>query len=181
MRNENNCTTRAYIEAQADYVAKLVQHCDYALTLQTSLRTYGISASTMERRLQSTRNSLHRFRMRLNRLLTGNGWKRNDKYVPVFVAAIEGTQNTYDKHRTLHIHIAIGNLPPSVTHEHLYAGVRQLWMNTEAGTADIKLDKLQRGTEQRWSEYIGKEANRGNWEVIDYSNTQAPKHILNTI
>jgi hypothetical protein len=56
-----------------------------------------------------------------------------------------------------------------------------LWAATAVGTTDIKLDKLTKGTEQRWNEYIGKEAHKGNWEVIDYSNTQAPKHILATI
>jgi hypothetical protein len=47
--------------------------------------------------------------MRFNRLLTGNGHRRNNDYLPVFITAIEGTQNTYDKNRTLHI--ALGNLP----------------------------------------------------------------------
>ena len=98
-------------------------------------------------------------------MLTGNGWLRNEKYVPVFVAAIEGAKNTYDKNRTLHIHIALGNLPAAATQELLEDGIRQLWEATEVGTEDIKLDKLTKGTEQRWNEYIGKEAHKGNWEV----------------
>jgi hypothetical protein len=107
---EQNNYKKAYVAAQADYLERLAQHCDYALTLQTSLPTYGIGATTMEQRLDATRNSLCQFRLRLNCLLTGNGWLRNEKYVPVFVAAIEGTRNTYDKNRTLHIHIALGNI-----------------------------------------------------------------------
>ena len=182
MNNEQqNTNKKAYLAAQADYLDKLAQHCDYALTLQTNLPTYAISNATMEQRLDATRSSLNQFRLRLNRLLTGNGWLRNDKYVPVFVAAIEGTQNTYDKNRTLHIHVALGNLPLAATHDLLEDGIRQLWAATAVGTTDIKLDKLTKGTEQRWNEYIGKEAHKGNLEVIDYSNTQAPKHILATI
>ena len=47
---------------------------------------------------------------------------------------------------------------------------------------DIKLDRLTKGTEQRWNSYIGKEAHyKNNSEVIDYSNTQAPNKILATI
>jgi hypothetical protein len=132
----------------------------------------------MEKRLDATRSSLNQFRLRLNRLLTGNGWLRNDKYVTVFIAAIEGTQNTYDKNRTLHIHVALGNLPLAATNDLLEDGISQLWAATAVGTTDIKLDKLTKGTEQRWNEYISKEAHKGNLEVIDYSNTQAPKHIL---
>lgn len=182
MNNEQqNTNKKAYVAAQADYLGKLAQHCDYALTLQTNLPKYAISNATKEQRLDATRSSLNQFRLRLNRLLTGNGWLRNDKYVPVFVAAIEGTQNTYDKNRTLHIHIALGNLPLAGTHDLLEDGIRQLWAATAVGTTDIKLDKLIKGTEQRWNEYIGKEAHKGNLEVIDYSNTQAPKHILATI
>ena len=98
--------------------------------------------------------------------------------MPVFVAAIEGTQNTYDKNRTLHIHVALGNLPLAATQDLVEDGIRQLWAATVVGTTDIKLDKLTKGTEQRWNVYIGKEAHKGNLEVIDYSNTQAPKHIL---
>ena len=105
MNNEQqNTHKKAYVAAQTDYLDKLAQHCDYALTLQTNLPTYGISAATMEKRLDATRNCLHKFRMRFNRLLTGNGHRRNNDFLPIFIAAIEGTQNTYDKNRTLHIH-----------------------------------------------------------------------------
>ena len=33
----------AYIAAQQDYLQHIAQHCDYAITLQTSLRTAGIN------------------------------------------------------------------------------------------------------------------------------------------
>jgi hypothetical protein len=60
----------------------------------------------MEDRLYRTQGSLRQLR---NRLLTGNGYKRNNRYLPIFVAAIEGTTNSYDLNRTLHIHVALGN------------------------------------------------------------------------
>lgn len=182
MTNEQqNTYKKAYVAAQADYLDKLAQFCDFALTLQTKLPTYTFSNATMEKRLDATRSSLNQFRLRLNRLLTGNGWLRNNKYVPVFVPTIEGTLDRDDMNKTLHIHIALGNLPAAATQELLEDGIRQLWAATEVGTADIKLDKLTKGTEQRWNKYIGKEGHKGNWEVIDYSNTQAPKHLLATI
>jgi len=122
----NNKTRTKIILARTDYLDRLVQHCDYALTLQTNLSTYGISATTAEKRLDATRNCLHKFRMGFNRLLTGNGHRYNNDYLHIFIAAIEGTQNTYDKNRTLHIHIALGNLPTAATQELMEDGIRQI-------------------------------------------------------
>ena len=174
----------AYIAAQHDYLQRVAQHCDYAITLQTSLRTCGIKAKTMEDRLYKAQASVRKLRNRLNRLLTGNGYKRNAAYLPVFVAAIEGTTNDYDLNRTLHIHIALGNTGFEAnedTRRLLEAGIRQIWTATEVGTADVRVDRLTEGTEQRWMDYIGKESHTGrtgNTGVIDYSNTQIPAHLL---
>jgi hypothetical protein len=119
--------------------------------------------------------------------LTGNGYKRNAAYLPLFVAAIEGTTNDYDLNRTLHIHIALGNTGHTAnedTRRLLEDGIRQIWTQTEVGTADVRVDRLTEGTEQRWMDYIGKEAyvsktgSTGNIGVIDYSNTQIPAHLL---
>lgn len=174
----------AYIAAQHDYLQRVAQHCDYAITLQTSLRTCGIKAKTMEDRLYKAQASVRQLRNRLNRLLTGNGYKRNAAYLPVFVAAIEGTTNDYDLNRTLHIHIALGNTGFEAnedTRRLLEDGIRQIWTETEVGTADVRVDRLTEGTEHRWMDYIGKEAHTGrtgNTGVIDYSNTQIPAHLL---
>jgi hypothetical protein len=140
----------------------------------------------MEDRLYRAQASVRQLRNRLNRLLTGNGYKRNTAYLPVFVVAIEGTTNDYDLNRTLHIHVALGNtghVANEETRRLLEDGIRQIWTQTGVGTADVKVDRLTKGTEQRWMDYIGKEAHtgsRGNTGVIDYSNTQIPAHLLNT-
>jgi hypothetical protein len=138
----------------------------------------------MEDRLYKAQASVRQLRNRLNRLLTGNGYKRNAAYLPVFVAAIEGTTNDYDLNRTLHIHIALGNTGHTAnedTRRLLEDGIRQIWTATEVGTADVRVDRLTEGTEHRWMDYIGKEAHTGrtgNTGVIDYSNTQIPAHLL---
>ena len=90
MNNEQqNTNKKAYAAAQADYLDKLAQHCDYALTLQTNLPTYAISNATMEQRLDATRSSLNQFRLRLNRLLTGNGWLRNANMCPYLLLRLK--------------------------------------------------------------------------------------------
>ena len=183
MNNQQHVSTNkaAYVAAQQAWLDKVAAHCDYALTLQTNLRTNGITAATMRQREDAVRTCLYAFRHKLNRLLTGNGWRRNDRYIPIFVPSIEGTLNTYDKNKTLHIHAALGNLPSTATAELLEDGIRQLWAATAVGTSDIKLKRIEQGTEARWTSYISKEATRGNLDCVDASNIQIPKFILATL
>jgi len=173
--------TAAYAEAQTDYLNKFSSHCDYAITLQTTLHTYGTTQRTMEQRQYQLQANLRILRNKLNRLLTGNGYKRNEKYLPLFIAAIEGTTNNHSLNRTLHIHIALGNTGHKATEQTrslLEDGIRQIWQATLIGTKDVRVDRLEKGTESRWMSYIGKEAGKGNTGVIDYSNTQIPNHLL---
>lgn len=182
MNDEHKNTHRtAHASAQLDYLNRLAQYCDYGVTLQTNLSTYAIGSATMERYLDATRSSLYKFRVRLNRLLTGNGWRRKDEYMPLFIAAVEGSLNTYDKNRTLHVHLALGNLPAAATSELLEDGIRQIWAATDVGTTDIRLDKIKNGTEHRWNKYICKETYKGNFDVVDYNNMQIPKYISETL
>jgi hypothetical protein len=68
--------------------------------------------------------------MRLNRLLTGNGWRRNAAYTPHFISSIEGVG---ERDKTLHIHASVGNVghkATEATRELLEEGVRQIWLAT---------------------------------------------------
>lgn len=180
---------QAYIQAQADLLEGLANNCDYAITLQTNLRTYAVADSTRRDRLQATEKALTRFRLKMNRLLTGNGWQRKQEYVPLFVAAIEGVG---DKDKTLHIHAALGNVGHTATEETrklLEEGFRQIWVGTdiwteqdglEVASSDVKVELIRRETAKNWLCYIGKEAqSKGNWEVIDWTNAQGTEILKN--
>jgi hypothetical protein len=174
----------AYLAAQSTYLQQIAAHCDYGITLQTRVYTCGANMQAMQYKLEAVEKGLYVFRHKLNRLLTGNGSVRKNNYLPVFVAAIEGTMNNYDLNRTLHIHAALGNTGHRAnedTRELLEDGIRQIWEAIDIGTDDVKVDLLTIGTEARWIEYICKEASKGNIEVINYKNTQAPSYILNKI
>lgn len=186
MQNHQNYSTiAAYAGEQQQYLSSLAAHCSYAITLQTNLHTCNIAASTMQRNIDSVRAALAYLRRRLNRLLTGNGYRRKNTLLPVFIPAIEGGTNSYDRNRTLHVHAVLGNTGHTVTAETcelLQQGIAKIWQATGIGTADVRVEQLRKGTEQRWMSYIGKEAwNRQNIDVIDYSNVQVPAHILDTI
>lgn len=174
----------AYTAAQERFVRQIAAHCQYAITLQTELKTYGRAQSTVQRYCDELVGSVTFFRNRLNRLLTGNGHRRNDNLKPIFVAAIEGTQNTYDRPNTLHAHISLGNTGIEATHATmalLEQGIRTIWLSTDVGIDDIVLVNMQHYDKQGWGGYSNKEAYKGNTGVIDYSNTQLPQYLINTL
>ncbi|NBS22233.1 MAG: hypothetical protein EBS75_11575 [Betaproteobacteria bacterium] len=173
---------QAYIQAQATFLEGIAKHCDYAITLQTNLRTYAVAESTKRARLAATERALTKFRLRMNQLLTGNGWRRKAAYVPVFVASIEGMG---DKDKTLHIHAALGNTGHIATEQTrvlLEQGLRHIWLRTDVSTEqgglwvaadDVKVVLIDRAADRAWMGYMGKEAtNKGNWDVIDWTNAQ---------
>jgi hypothetical protein len=173
-------TRRAQL-AQQDYLASIAQHCSHALTLQTSLATQGVSEALMLKNFETARQSLHQLRVRSNRALTGNGWQRNPRYLPIFVPVIEGTVNTYDRNRTLHIHLAVGNLPERYTESDLLGIYRGCWLSTPCAADDVVLIPLRINEKAGWGHYLTKEERQGRTDSVDYHNTQIPQHILATL
>ena len=173
--------TRRAQQAQQGYLADIAQHCSYALTLHTTLKTFGRSQQNLLDDFETTRHCLHQLRVRSNRALTGNGWQRNPRYLPIFVPVIEGTVNTYDRNRTLHIHLAVGNLPERYTEKDLLGIYRGSWLSTPCAADDVRLVPLWSNEKAGWGHYMTKEERQGRTDSVDYYNTQIPKHILATL
>ena len=178
---QSNAIARRAKQAQQDYLASIAQHCSHALTLQTSLATQGASEALMLKNFETARQSLHQLRVRSNRALTGNGWQRNPRYLPIFVPVIEGTVNTYDRNRTLHIHLAVGNLPERYTEKDLLGIYRGCWLSTACAADDVALIPLRINAKAGWGHYLTKEERQGRTDSVDYYNTQIPEHILATL
>ena len=168
-------------QAEQDFLADLAQYCSHALTLQTTLETHNVSTSLMEQYLDRARQSLHQLRMRSNRALTGNGWRRNPRYLPTFIPVVEGTINTYDRNRTLHIHLAVGNLPERYTEGDLLGIYRGCLISTSCAADDVALIPLRINEKAGWGHYLTKEEQQGRTDSVDYYNTQIPEHILATL
>ena len=152
--------------------------CSYGMTLQTTLKTTNISDQKMTRQISVANNVMGEFRKKLNWLFTGNGYKRNPKYLPILITSLEGTTNTYDRYKTLHFHIAVGNIDRKRIDVDFFEKLVTLWVATGIGTDDIKIHPLTHGREHGWGSYISKEAWKGNLDCIDLENTQIPKHLL---
>lgn len=166
------------INAQQAYVAELTKDCTHALTLQTCLYTCNASSGGMGAKVISAQQAMRSFIPKLNRLLTGNGYKRNPAFVPIIITALEGTLNTYDKNKTLHFHIALGNFDEHRLTADMLEKLIQHWIGTGIGTDDIKLHTLYKTDGNGWGSYMQKEAWAGNIDCIDLSNTQLPAHLL---
>lgn len=150
--------------------------CDYAFTLQTPYRMYGRSKRQIKLYKQKTESSVYYFLMQFNRLMTGNGWRRKEKYKPIFLPFIEGSKKITDKNLTLHVHASVGNLPQIATVESVAESVCLLWQKQEAGTSDTLVKIIEPGTESRWLSYTEKELKRyKDTNMFDFSNFQFPR------
>jgi hypothetical protein len=159
------------------YISELSEHFTHALTLQTSLKTRNLSPNQMSRNIEQAKQSIHYLRMRLNRTLCGNGWYRNKSYTPIFIPMLEGTLNTYDHNKTLHYHVALGNLPDQLNTEQLTNIVTEIWSDSIAGTKDVLVQDFNDHTAYKFSLYVLKEFDNGNIDVVDYNNAQLPRYL----
>jgi hypothetical protein len=163
-----------------DYLNLYAPYCTHAITLQTKLSTLNVSAKQMDNLLERASRTARQFTRRIAVVAYGNGAIRKPHlYHPLIITAIEGTTNTYDNNRTLHLHIALGNIltPTSriQTEQQLETAIRKEWLATADGVDDIDIQQM---TSDRWITYITKEFEVGNAECIDWQNCYIPKAAL---
>ena len=168
-----------YIKEHQKFFAGFAAKCELAITLQTSFLTHNKSSAQIESMASEAIKGMHRFRPRLNRLLSGNGWKRSPEHLPIIVAALEGTGNSYDRNRSLHYHLAVGNFDPARVESAAFSEqLTRHWLESGIGTTDVHIQRMTAAGAYCWGMYIGKEAWQGNLACIDLENTQIPKHLL---
>lgn len=180
-------------DAQDRYLAAWATQCDYAITLQTWLPSQGCAVrDDMRRKIlrdlkpgderrQFVSRSVNYLRNRLNRVLTGNGSRRNPAYMPTFCCTIEGTTGALEFNKTIHVHACIGNLPVGLDIDMLEDAIRQIWEMTDAGVNDIVVKAMLPGQESGWGSYCNKEAHQGNLDCMDATNLQASPTVLASI
>lgn len=55
-------------------------------------------------------------------------------------------------------------------------GIRQIWAATDVGTADVKVDRLTKGTESRWMDYMHIQAVQATQALLTTA-TRKSQHI----
>jgi len=166
------------INATKQFLTNNAANCTHAVTLQTSLSTYNVSAAQMQQLKQLVSRNVRYFIRRLAAAAYGNGAVRKRHILhPTLITTIEGTLDNYSKNKTVHIHIALGNVLTAQskikTEEQLAQTIKECWLATEVGVADIDIKHLH---SDRWLDYITKELYDGNIECVDWTNT----HIANS-
>lgn len=172
--------TKLLHQSTKDYLNLYAPLCTHALTLQTRLPTLNAGDAKMATIKERAQRTARQFNRRLAVAAYGNGAIRKPAlYSPLIITAIEGTLNTYDKNRTLHLHIALGNIitPTSriQTEEQLNKTIGSAWLATADGVDDIDIQQM---TSDRWFTYLTKEFDYGNTECIDWQNCYIPHAAL---
>ena len=165
--------TKQFLNTYAPY-------CTHALTLQMHLQTLNATERRMDKLNECAVRTTRQFISRLAYKAFGNGAKRKPNlYHPLVITAIEGTQNTYDKNKSLHAHIALGNILTAHSNIKTEAQLRQTikdeWLKTTHGINDIVIEKMH---SDGWINYITKEMHNGNMECVSWENTHIPHAAL---
>ena len=173
MQKQLKQTTTEFLNTYAPY-------CTHALTLQMCLPTLNASKERMDKLYERATRTTRQFVRRIAYEAFGNGVKRKpNQYHPLVITAIEGTLNTYDKNRTLHAHIALGNILTAHSNIKTEAQLRQTikdeWLKTTHGINDIVIEKMH---SDGWINYITKEMHNGNMECVSWENTHIPHAAL---
>ena len=173
MQKQLKQTTTEFLNTYAPY-------CTHALTLQMRLPTLDANEKRMDKLFERATRTTRQFNRRIAFAAFGNGAKRKPNlYHPLIITAIEGKLNTYDKNRTLHAHIALGNIFTANSNIKTEAQLRQTikdeWLKTTDGINNIDIQLMH---SIGWITYITKEMQNGNMECVDWQNCHIPYAAL---
>lgn len=163
-----------------NYLQSFTPFCNFALTLQTNICTYNVDQYKMPELEMLAKRSVKQFIRRFASASNGNGAIRKPNlYHPLIITTIEGTLNNYDSNRTLHAHIALGNVITPYSNikseAQLRETVREAWLATYNCADDIDIQDIY---SSRWVKYIRKEQDGGNMECVDWENCYIPHAAL---
>ena len=144
--------------AEQEWIQAMSKNCSHQITMHTNLKTYGIQPSTMQQRMTNAKQALRYFVPRFNRAMTGNGWRRNDNYIPVI--------------------ILIGNLPKHIETDYIHTQAQHIWSAHEYAKDNINTSPLWHA--EGFAGYTMKEHKQGNFECVETQLIQLPKHTITT-
>ena len=128
-----------------------------------------------------TRYALNCFNKLLYPSATNLVIRKPDLYKPLAFVTIEGAKETTDRSQTIHVNIALGNLPKALTTEDIETLFRHVWHEKAKQKDDIKVTAYD---ERDWVGYSLKEAQqqpRRSWDIDsiwDVGNCWLPHSAL---
>lgn len=167
------------LQAEQKWVQEMAKNCTHQITIHTNLKTYAAKESAIEQKKLCAKQALRYFIPRFNRAMTGNGWRRNTDYIPIIIPTLEGTLNTYDRNKTLHWHILLGNIPKHIEIDYIQAETRRIWLEHEYAKDNINTSNLWNA--QGFASYTMKEHKKGNFECVETQLIQLPNNKISNL
>ena len=162
----------------------LATHAQYAVTLQTRIDSDGLTDAQLDRKRQQIVKELNWLLPRINQRLTGNGWQRKAKYMPLFAATIQTglirgeAHSMQGERKTMHVHALLGNVQDKFSPEDIQTIFRDLWTRTSIGVDDIDVRPLVKGSEAGWGRYMARDlACYTHRNTADFTTFQVPPQI----
>jgi hypothetical protein len=142
--------------------------------------------SKIEQTSKDTRYALNCFYKLLYPNSTNKPVRMPELYKPLTFVTIEGAKETTDRAQTIHINIALGNIPKALTTEDIDTLFRHVWHDKAQQKDDIKvIDYFRHKEEARWVGYMLKEAQQqpsrawNDNSIWDVSNCWIPHAAFN--
>jgi len=146
----------------------------YFITLQTKLRPAEYQLRREQQLIDMSADFRH-FQNRLNSAIYRTGAKNKPKlYSLLSVPVIEGLHVSSYGIKTMHFHVAIGNVPSNLTMEQLMDLVKASWSKTKYGKSDVHI----RAVCDSDTNYITKEVLKNEGHGIDWINVSIPEIAL---
>ena len=165
---------RSIIASYCDHLHDHDHLIQYAVTLQTNL----IPAETprqLEWQFGVLKENFRHFCNRLNQDVYGNGHKRKpDQFSLLILPVIQGALFSPYGARTLHYHLALGNVPAELDFKTLSTLIRRNWKTVRVARDDTDTRPADPG----WQTYITREVEQGHIASIDYDNWHVPHEVL---
>ena len=166
--------TMELAQLNSHFCGYLAPHVQLAMTLQTEC-VIKSNPKAAELQICDIENQYRYFAKRLNYAFYKKGYKRSpDLHSLLMLPTLEGRGFSPDGDKTLHYHVAVGNLPAGLDLMRFKTLVRQLWV----GTHYVKDDVVITPADEGWIEYITKELRGGNIACIDWPNATIPYDAL---
>jgi hypothetical protein len=180
----------AWFEGYKRHITHVVvahtHHRPYIASTNTGRFKHVNPASYLSAKLAETSRSTRYALNCLNRLLypshTNRARQNPDRFKPFSFVTIEGAKETTDKAQTIHLNIALGNLPKVLTTEDIETLFRHVWHEKAKQKDDVKVLDYDGGN---WVGYTLKEAQQQPsraWDtdsIWDVSNCWIPHSALN--
>ena len=162
------------MDGMLDYYVGLGSQVQYAVTLQTKLVVCR-GAGLADKQRISLEDDFRVFAKRLQREVYGMAHRRKpNKFSLMLLPSLEGSMFSPEGRRTLHYHVAIGNVPADMSADKLRKTIWDQWAKSAYGQMDIKFKPANEG----WLSYITKEMEHGNTRCCDWGNTFVPECAL---